>query len=83
MLLNFTQVLLTLLSNYVLASNCDSYPKEIDAAGDDPDLIQKAKEKLLENFGTHYPKESIMGIGVDFETRYTESETVFHDDKTR
>ena len=66
-----------------MVSYCDFYHKEIDAAGEDPALIQQATEKLLENFGTSYPKESIMGIGVDFETRYTEAETVYHDDKTR
>ena len=41
------------------------------------------KAKLTQNFGTHYAKETIMGIGVDFETRYTEAETVYHDDRTR
>ena len=65
----------------LLVSHCDSYHKEIDATEDPND--QLLLEKLIENFGTHYPKESIMGIGVDFETRYTEAETVYHDDRTR
>ena len=39
--------------------------------------------KFIETFGTHYAKESVMGIGVEFETRFTEEETLNYDSQTR
>ena len=56
--------------------------KDIDNAvtPSDKNIVMK---KFIEKFGTHYTKESVMGIGVEFETRYTEKETLDHDDQTR
>ena len=38
--------------------------------------IDKAMISFIKTYGTHYAKSTIMGIGVDFETRYTEKETL-------
>ena len=57
--------------------------QELDAAEEDSGAYINAQKKLLQNFGTHYAQESMMGIGVDFETRYTEGETVKNNDRTR
>ena len=32
-------------------------------------------KNFITKFGTHYAKEAVMGIGVDFETRYNQEET--------
>lgn len=69
--------------DYVLVSHYDFCTKEIDAADKGSAAEEEALDKLLQNFGTHYAKESMMGIGVDFETRYTEEETVQNNIRTR
>ena len=38
---------------------------------------------FIKTYGTHYAKSTIMGIGVDFETRYTEKETLNNNKQTR
>jgi len=56
--------------------------KSIDSAITD-DEKDYAMTSLISKFGTHYAKNTVMGIGVDFETRYTEGETMNHDKQTR
>ena len=38
---------------------------------------------FIKTYGTHYAKSTIMGIGVDFETRYNEKETLNNNKQTR
>ena len=45
--------------------------------------IDKAMISFIKTYGTHYAKSTIMGIGVDFETRYTEKETLKEDKQYR
>ena len=45
--------------------------------------IDKAMISFIKTYGTHYAKSTIMGIGVDFETRYTENETLENNKQTR
>ena len=55
--------------------------KKIDKAttSEDKDLVMK---QFISDFGTHFAKMSTMGIGIEFETRYTEKETIDHESKT-
>ena len=59
---------LTLHSSFVEAI------KRIDLAVTEAEKNVAMKE-FISKFGTHYAKNTVMGIGVDFETRYTEEET--------
>ena len=53
------------------------------------DLAQSKTEKetvmkdFIGKFGTHFSKKTVMGIGTQFETRFTEGETKKHDRETR
>ena len=31
-------------------------------------------KNLIANYGTHYSKRTIMGVGIEFEARYTEKD---------
>ena len=55
--------------------------RDIDLAKTDNEK-ELAMETFIEKFGTHYAQSSMMGVGVNFETRYTEQETMEHDDQT-
>ena len=53
------------------------------------DLAQSKTDKetvmkdFIGKFGTHFSKKTVMGIGTQFETRFTEEETIKHDRETR
>ena len=53
------------------------------------DLAQSVTDKktvmkhFIDKFGTHFSKKTVMGIGTQFETRFTEEETKKHDKETR
>ena len=48
--------------------------KNIDLAESEAEK-DNAMKNFITKFGTHYAKEAVMGIGVDFETRYNQEET--------
>ena len=41
-----------------------------------------AMDSFISKFGTHFALTTVMGVGVNFETRYTEEETLNHSDQT-
>ena len=45
--------------------------------------VTDALMTFIETYGTHYAKSTIMGIGVYFETRYTETETNINNEEVR
>ena len=61
-----------------------SRASKINQSGDtDWSMVEKALKKFMSNYGTHYAYKFTMGFGVDFETRYTETEKKNHKTKTR
>ena len=68
-------------SSLALTPNFMEAIKTIDkaASSEDKDLAMK---QFISNFGTHFAKKSIMGIGIEFETRFNEKETIEYDPDT-
>ena len=56
--------------------------KKIDLAQSTTDKKTVMKD-FIDKFGTHFSKKTVMGIGTQFETRFTEEETKKHDKETR
>merc|ERR1719369_1415995 len=64
------------------------YPSFVDAVKRiDLAVTPREKEtvmkKFIEDYGTHYASQSVMGVGISFETRYTEQETLDYDEEKR
>jgi len=69
-------------SSLSLTSSFIEAIKRIDLATTEGEKDNAMKD-LISNFGTHYAKKTLMGIGVYFETRYNEEEKITHDSQTR
>merc|ERR1719369_598135 len=64
------------------------YPSFVDAVKRiDLAVTPREKEtvmkKFIEDYGSHYARKSVMGVGISFETRFTEQETKENDVETR
>ena len=45
---------------------------------DRPSEKQSAMKKFINEFGTHYAKKTVMGVGLKFETRWTQEEKQYN-----
>ena len=68
-------------SSLALTPNFKEGIKKIDKAETDEEKDMTMKQ-FISDFGTHFARKSTMGIGIQFETRYTELETIQHDQNT-
>jgi hypothetical protein len=66
----------------VLHSSFAEAIKKIDRASSEAEAKESMKN-LIDNFGTHYSKKTTMGVGVEFETRFTEKDNLANDVKTK
>ena len=63
--------------NVKLTENFQNRLKEIDLAKTNPEK-DEAMRSFIKEFGTHYGKKTIMGVGLKFENRWTSTETKHH-----
>ena len=66
----------------VLHSSFAEAIKKIDRAVSKAEAKESMKN-LMDNFGTHYSKKTKMGVGLEFETRFTEKDNLVYDVKTK
>ena len=63
--------------NVKLSENFQNRLKDIDLAEEIPEK-DEAMRSFIQEFGTHYGKKTIMGVGLKFENRWTNAETEFN-----